>query len=355
MTTYSSSIGSLLDQINQNILRSLEGGLKVEGLDDLPTREERLARRLSLRRNLKPPVDLDKLASSLAIFSEEAFPVNIDGICLNLNDPSKRPEILINKNLRGRRRRFTLAHEIGHVIIPWHMGTIIDDIEVGSEDALDDYFQKESEANRFAAELLMPRQWCKSICDRSDHLRGSMHTILELADVSYQAAAVRTIEVGQPGYILSAERDGKIFWSKKTAGTRSRLPKIGTYAEDVVMPAYYDPEILCAGDTNYYWWKAKEKLPIPDVSGGEWRPILARMLSNVPAPDRHLTAQRINAVVGYAIGGPPPEKSREILFQRVIETLQNRQDRDANLQSAIEHPEVEAYVAARIEAFLRSK
>jgi Zn-dependent peptidase ImmA (M78 family)/transcriptional regulator with XRE-family HTH domain len=58
-------------------------------------------------------------------------------------DENNLPVIYINKNLTGDRQRFTLAHELGHLIM--HGGEYIPSIEFA-----------EMEANYFASEFLMP-------------------------------------------------------------------------------------------------------------------------------------------------------------------------------------------------------
>lgn len=58
-------------------------------------------------------------------------------------DESNLPVIYINKNLSGDRQRFTLAHELGHLIM--HGGAYIPNID-----------DAEREANYFASEFLMP-------------------------------------------------------------------------------------------------------------------------------------------------------------------------------------------------------
>lgn len=60
-------------------------------------------------------------------------------------DEDGLPIIYLNKNLLGDRLRFTLAHELGHLIM--HTGSYIPTIIDDTED----------EANRFASELLMPK------------------------------------------------------------------------------------------------------------------------------------------------------------------------------------------------------
>jgi Zn-dependent peptidase ImmA (M78 family)/DNA-binding XRE family transcriptional regulator len=58
-------------------------------------------------------------------------------------DENNLPVIYINKNLTGDRQRFTLAHELGHLIM--HGGSYIPSIEFA-----------EIESDNFAAEFLMP-------------------------------------------------------------------------------------------------------------------------------------------------------------------------------------------------------
>jgi hypothetical protein len=40
------------------------------------------------------------------------IPFGVDGICLDLKVPGKRPTVLINADQPPRRKRFTLAHEV---------------------------------------------------------------------------------------------------------------------------------------------------------------------------------------------------------------------------------------------------
>jgi hypothetical protein len=114
------------------------------------------------------------------------------------------------------------------------------------------------------------------------------------------------------------------------------------------MPAFEQPEVLSSPVADYYFWRE-----LPGVQPGAgpsepWREILERMLTNVPLEYRFKTRQRLNAVVGNAFGRAPKGASSEVLYQRVLEVLQNRSDRDAWLAAALEHPELRQYVLGRI-------
>lgn len=58
--------------------------------------------------------------------------------------------IIVNKNMSNDRKRFSLAHELGHIIMHQCYDFFIPEVR-----------NKEKEANRFAAELLMPSQGIK--------------------------------------------------------------------------------------------------------------------------------------------------------------------------------------------------
>jgi len=108
----------------------------------------------------------------------------------------------VNSLHSKRRQRFTIAHEIGHLVLHTK-----DDIHVDetlpmfrterSSLAIDD---KEIEANQFAAELLMPAVWLlKDLRNRHIDIEEDDQVIKELADtygVSTQAMTIRLAAVG---------------------------------------------------------------------------------------------------------------------------------------------------------------
>lgn len=68
------------------------------------------------------------------------------------------------------RRRFSAAHELGHAVLHREtMGGFIADATISETD--DDEAKREREANRFAAELLMPKVICEARAEelRRDH------------------------------------------------------------------------------------------------------------------------------------------------------------------------------------------
>ena len=69
---------------------------------------------------------------------------------LTMFTANQAPVIWINRNTPNDRKRFNLAHELGHLVM--HLRS--DDLDKPED-------QKEREANEFAGEFLMPESQCK--------------------------------------------------------------------------------------------------------------------------------------------------------------------------------------------------
>jgi len=99
------------------------------------------------------PVPLIKISKELGYkvytFKPSFETLNIFGI---VNYAER--EILLNKSDLDKRQRFTLAHEIGHIVL--HDQKSKEEIVDYRKDILNPQGTKEREANKFAAELLMP-------------------------------------------------------------------------------------------------------------------------------------------------------------------------------------------------------
>ena len=118
------------------------------------------------------PVDVEEVAGSLfglrvrmaAEFSpSSAAPGGgrLSGLLL----PDRR-EIWVRRDEPHARRRFTVAHEIGHWVLHAEVGRVYcrsSDLELAPDDR--DH-EVEREANRFAAELLMPEDDVRAAAER---------------------------------------------------------------------------------------------------------------------------------------------------------------------------------------------
>lgn len=136
------------------------------------------------------PVDLWKIAefygmrihsysksSICQIFNEDVL--NGDGFIVCIGD---RKEIFINDKIKNRpRRRFTVAHELGHGILEHDIGKV--HYRNSENDSQTD--MQELQANVFARDILMPATVLAAL---------DIHTpeeIMKLCDVSRRSAEIR--------------------------------------------------------------------------------------------------------------------------------------------------------------------
>lgn len=101
---------------------------------------------------LTPPIDLDKILGCLDIKVNYESLGNIEALLIVSKG---KKNIILNEveNRNINRDRFTIAHEIGHYILPLHKNLQFDDaIDFNCDDKV------ECEANDFASELLIPEE-----------------------------------------------------------------------------------------------------------------------------------------------------------------------------------------------------
>lgn len=328
-------------------LQLSRAGLRLNQTVELSYPEERMAARLVERLGLRPPIDVEKLCAEFADVTVKSFPIEIDGLCLDLKVRGKRPKIWISRSIAHVRKRFTLAHELGHIIIPWHSGTIVDDIESPRSGAQSRYRTMEAEANRFAAELLMPSSWVIGMAERAEHNADLMHSVAQIADVSVPAAFLRAARWGRPGYIGAEVRDGIIVRAIRTSETESRVPERGSAIANLRMPAAGEPIIIPNAETSYYWWKIKDEVPVRDDDLPPWRDILDEMLEDIPSDFRRETRASVNAIIGRAIGREPRGASVNRIYKCALEAFQNRQNESYWVKAIFDHRLFDDYMLAR--------
>jgi Zn-dependent peptidase ImmA (M78 family)/transcriptional regulator with XRE-family HTH domain len=103
----------------------------------------------------KPPVDVEQLAVRYgALLVRQRFDDALSGLVIKLDD---RALIAVNELHSAGRQRFTIGHELGHLLLGHHERFHIDlgpSAEHGNPPGHD--WRSERAANDFAAELLMP-------------------------------------------------------------------------------------------------------------------------------------------------------------------------------------------------------
>lgn len=103
--------------------------------------------------------------------------------------------ICVNRNSSYQRRRYSVAHELGHFLYTWHQQTSSGGFQCSRQDMatpLGDviHIRREMEANQFAIELLAPERMLSRYLRRLPELEQvlTMHSALQ---ISKTAAACR--------------------------------------------------------------------------------------------------------------------------------------------------------------------
>ena len=140
-------------------------------MDELLAAREALNRFCDTYAAAIPPLDVEELAASLCCLwvraADDLGPiagvapaVQLSGVLL----PGRR-EIWVRRDEPAPRRRFTVAHEVGHHLLHSDGAAVLcrpSDVETAQGDVR----VREREANRFAAELLMPEPMVHEAADR---------------------------------------------------------------------------------------------------------------------------------------------------------------------------------------------
>jgi len=154
-----------------------------------------------------PPVDVQVLAQTLGaeVRLQKADP-ELSGFLLR-DAASRRTVIGVNAGQHLNRQRFTIAHEIGHLLLHEGRPMYIDSaqhvfrLSLRNKDSSTGENIEEREANLFAAELLMPRalieQALSTTPDLDVHDEEQLRKLAERFQVSPQALS---IQLGYLGY-----------------------------------------------------------------------------------------------------------------------------------------------------------
>lgn len=175
-----------------------------------------LAKRKIRQLGLTPPINMEAVIASLNIeiiekrnqFGIEAYSILEDNLKIVIN-----PEMTYYE----QRRNFTLAHELGHIFIPWHNGDIkcnFEDnyIKVNGKRLLD---TQELEANIFASDFLMPQDWLVGEIEKNKNLPFDklVELIARNANTSIMACFYALEQVLPSGYNYFVKRNTSDWWS----------------------------------------------------------------------------------------------------------------------------------------------
>jgi IrrE N-terminal-like domain len=158
-------------------------------VDEVTAAREALGRFCGTYAASVPPVDVEELAASLCCLRVRAADdlgpiagaepsVPLSGVLL-----PARWEIWVRRDEPAPRRRFTVAHEVGHHLLHSDGAAVLcrpSDVETAQGDVR----VREREANRFAAELLMPEAMVREAADRDGSEPIALSAAFGVSDVA---------------------------------------------------------------------------------------------------------------------------------------------------------------------------
>lgn len=310
-------------------------------MSDAPP-EVSLARFVICDEGFSPGDDLKSLATRFADVEFAPIPFEADGISIKLKSP-ERPRIVINSRNPRTRKQFTLAHELGHVLIPWHVGTICSHID-SAFDQDGEYYQQEGEANRFASELLAPTAWVANLFQSSSDPAAVLKTIINTAGISPLAANIKLTQCLPSGYVCTESHPDMSMQYHRSPGTVIAAP----YGNDPKQIARYDREAnrhfsLRYGNYRYRWWFFPQDHPLPDaILQRPWREALADILAKAPNAERRFIQQSLNGIIAAA---HPRHANVEEAYRYVVSRVAGEE----YAAHVINHPDFRPFVIARLK------
>jgi len=215
--------------------------------------------------DLSARIPVREIAAAVDIYDiREERLEGLEGALVVADDKSEGA-ILVRSDRPERRKRYTIAHELGHYVNPWHQSDSPEGFRCRASDmAVDDRsvqtraLKMEYQANEFAAELLMPANELRAFLRRKSGV--DVGHILKLADrffVSREAMARRYVtHVDEPAAIIFS-RENQIRYIKKTED----FPRLDVWNRDP-LPAN---SLSCVSNTEI-----GEVTDWTEVSGQIW-------------------------------------------------------------------------------------
>jgi hypothetical protein len=161
------------------------------------------------------PFDVVGYARQIARLEFRAIPGGCDALLLVGGD---LPRIIVDSSANDNRRRFSIAHELAHLTIEWHVGnSICAPFSISEDDEI--VAATEKEANQFAAELLMPSYHVEPRATWIDegNIIDEVFELAEAAGVSPISAMLRMVpEASLAAQLVVVDSDSTVVASARS-------------------------------------------------------------------------------------------------------------------------------------------
>jgi len=194
-------------------------------LDDVGANPEQIAQAIHAQIGERAgAVDVHEIAYALDIKEIREAPLKtIEGALITTAERSYG-SILVNDCSSPQRRRFTVGHELGHFLNPWHRPTSQDgfrcsrsDMSVAAVKDQNRHMRQEAEANTFSIELLAPQKRVEQFLGDDADLERVLALAIEF-DISKEAAARRYIALHQETLAVVFSKDSRFSYVVRANG-----------------------------------------------------------------------------------------------------------------------------------------
>ncbi len=315
----------------------------------------RCAATLVDRLDLNPPIDIDAVAARYCDVEFLTWPYACDALAVGLG--SVRPSIFIRRNNQGaRRRRFTLAHELGHVVLPWHVGLTACIPVVTSFDAdplgpapvsgllsQARIAEQEAEATRFAGALLIPRRFIESQADTSG--LGQVVRSLNRTNISAVAAILSLSQHLLPGFCFLIDEDEEGLRMVASSGT-STPPRNGRRPlEARLRDKARDFGEAHVSGRRVLWHQlaAQTDFALPDDARSTTQILRDAIANSTSSTELPALLMRINGIVGGILSKGERAQSEA----QALSVLEHRFESDPELNHMFENADFRLYLCRK--------
>lgn len=169
------------------------------------------------RYGITSPDEIDIEAICQALHATVVYE-RLDGCEARVIGHGRRAYISVQPSGSRGRERFGAAHELGH----WLHDRC--HVLACKLDAMAEWGKgREMRANRFAQDLLMPREMFSSVSSQHLPTKESIRDLAHTFDVSMTAAAIRMAEHGPAPAVVACYSRNKLLWHKRSDTVPSDL------------------------------------------------------------------------------------------------------------------------------------
>ncbi|WP_406725490.1 ImmA/IrrE family metallo-endopeptidase [Streptomyces sp. GD-15H] len=301
--------------------------------------------------DLVPPVDIRQLISDRATVEYVDWPHGCDAVTSLTHDP---PRVFVRRGGASLRERFTLAHELGHIELAWHVGTVNCTTDLVSTDEDGAFPQnagwaQEREANEFASRLLVPDRWVSPlVAGRTHFSRDEMRDVLaalSIANVSALAGLLALRRHMLPGHAFFV---GDRFAVSDGTSWPGYPPLTPSDITSYLAGAYEVHEFELKGRI-IKWASMFPPVEVPralEVDGQDGRTaheILLACCSDTFGDSAPARVYSINGLVGAVTRNTGLQWKEESIVTAVHARIDGRSD----LRAVLDHPEFILYLRKR--------